>query len=58
MSIRIASAAMRPTTWRTRLRSPATSCSDAFLNDVPLPLTTVTQPSMSAALSSRATVST
>ena len=30
----------------------------ALLNDVPLPLTTVTQPSISAALSSRATVNT
>ena len=49
---------MRATTWRTRFRSPATSWSEAFLKDVPLPLTTVTQPSMSAALSSRATVST
>jgi hypothetical protein len=29
---------------------PATSCSCAFLNDVPLPLVTVTHPSMSAAL--------
>ena len=43
---------------RTRFKSPATSCSFAFLNEVPLPFTTVTQPSRSAVLSSRATVST
>jgi predicted protein tyrosine phosphatase len=40
--------------WRTRFRSPATSCSFAFLNAVPLSLVSVTQPLRSAALSSRA----
>ena len=43
---------------RTRFSSPATSCSFALRNAVPLPLVRVTQPSMSPALSSRATVRT
>jgi hypothetical protein len=41
-----------------RFKSPATSWSLVLLNEVPLPLVTVTQPSTSAVLSSRATVST
>src|SRR4029453_18789350 len=36
---------LRPRTWRRGLGPPATSCSLAFLNDVPLPFVSVTQPS-------------
>ena len=43
---------------RTRFNSPATSCSFALRNAVPLPFVSVTHPSMSPALSSRATVRT
>jgi hypothetical protein len=46
----MASASMRANAWRTRFKSPATSCSFAFLNDLPLPFDSVTQPSRSAVI--------